>query len=173
MIKGKKVILRALEKEDLTHCVRWINDSEITKGLGIIFPISQYEEEKWYENYVKDEKNKIFAIETEKTYIGNVGLHDIDWINRKALLGIMIGEKKYLSKGYGTDAITTLLEFAFDTMNLNKISLTVFENNQRAIRCYEKCGFTREGVMREDLFRDGKFHDTLFMSILKREGTER
>ncbi len=169
MIIGKKVILRALEKEDLTNCWKWINDPEIIEGVLIVFPMSKYEEEKWYEKSIGDERNKYFAIEVDKKHIGNIGLHEIDWINRKAALGIMIGEKDYLNKEYGTDAIKTILKFAFGNLNLNKIHLTVFEYNKGAVRCYEKCGFKKEGAMREDIFRDGRYYNTLFMSILRSE----
>ncbi|MEA1992870.1 MAG: GNAT family protein [Euryarchaeota archaeon] len=172
MIKGKKVVLRALEKEDIENCWRWINDPEITEGLAMIFPVSKYEEEKWYENTVGDDKNKIFAIEADSTYIGNIGLHEIDWVNRKAELGIMIGEKESQGKGYGTDAIKTLLRYAFTKMNLHKIQLRAFEYNKKAIQCYKKCGFNEEGVMREDVFRNGTYHSTIFMSILRSEFIE-
>ncbi len=169
MIKGKKVTLRALEKEDLSNCWRWINDPEITEGLYMIFPVSRYEEEKWYESRINDDKNKYFAIEADEKHIGNIGLHNIDWINRKAELGILIGEKDYLNKGYGTDAIKTVLRYAFNKMNLHKIELRVYEFNKRAIRCYEKCGFKKEGVLRDDVYRDGKYHNTVIMSILRSE----
>jgi len=172
MIMGKRVILRALEKEDIKNCWKWINDPEIIKGLYMIFPMSKYEEEKWYERSIGDDRNKYFAIEVNKKHIGNIGLHGIDWINRKAELGIMIGEKDYLNKGYGTDAIKTTLRYAFNKMNLHKIQLRVYEFNKRALKCYEKCGFKKEGVMREDLFRDGKYYNAVFMSILRSEFNE-
>ena len=74
-----------------------------------------------------------------------------------------------MNRGYGTDAIETILKYAFNKMNLHKIELRVYEFNKRALKCYEKCGFKIEGVMREDLFRDGKYHNTIFMSILRSE----
>ncbi len=172
MIEGEKVVLRALEKDDIENCWRWVNDPKITEGLTMIFPISKYEEEQWYEGYIKNNKDKIFAIEVEGEHIGNIGLHGIDWVNRKAELGIMIGEKEYWGEGYGTDAITTLLRYAFTRMNLHRVQLRVFEYNERAIRCYKKCGFTEEGVMRDDRFKDGMYHNTIFMSILRSEFDE-
>jgi len=128
------------------------------------------EEEKWFEDYLKKSDEKIFAIDTEEGgHVGNIGLHSIDFKNRKATLGIVIGEKKYWNQGYGTDAIRALLKFAFRELNLNKVILDVLDNNKRAIRVYEKCGFTREGTRREEVFKDGSYRDIIRMSILSRE----
>ena len=101
--------------------------------------------------------------------IGNVGQIGLDWKNRSAFLGIVIAEKEYWGRGYGSDAIVTLLRFAFGEMNLHRIYLSVFDTNPRAIRCYEKCGFRHEGRAREALFRDGRYHDALQMAILRQE----
>ena len=96
MIEGKKVNLRALEKDDIKKAIKWINDPEVIKYLSMVFPISMAEEEKWFDDYLKRKDDKIFAIDTKDgKYIGNIGLHKMDWINRKVMLGIMIGEKEY------------------------------------------------------------------------------
>ncbi|MCJ7668410.1 MAG: GNAT family N-acetyltransferase [Anaerolineae bacterium] len=87
-------------------------------------------EERWFERHLNDEKSRIFAIETEKgVHIGNIGLHEIDYKDGKATLGIMIGEKGHWDQGYGTAAICTLLRFAFQELNLHRVSLEVFEFN--------------------------------------------
>lgn len=167
MIKGKKVVLRALEKEDLDRCLKWINDMDVVKLAGPLrFPKSKVEEEKWFEKTINDDKNRVLAIEANGKHIGNVGLHNIDFRNRNVMLGIMIGEPDYWNKGHGEDAIKALISFAFKEMNLHRIFLYVREDNKRAIRCYEKCGFKKEGVMRESLFSNGKYHNTLAMGIL-------
>jgi RimJ/RimL family protein N-acetyltransferase len=88
---------------------------------------------------------------------------------RKARLGVMIGEKEYWSKGYGTDAMLTFLRFGFDEMNLNRIDLTVFDGNERAKACYRKCGFVEEGRLRQDRYSRGAYSDTLIMGILRDE----
>lgn len=169
MIKGKKVNLRALEKEDIQKTIKWINDPEVTKYLSIVFPISLAEEEKWFEYYLKRKDDRIFAIETKDgTHIGNIGLHKIDWLNRKVMLGILIGEKEYWNKGYGTDAVKTAVKFAFEEMNIHKVYLCVMDFNERAVKIYEKCGFTREGVSRDDVYRNGKYHDMIWMSVLNK-----
>ena len=112
----------------------------------------------------------MLAIETaEGVHIGNVGLHRIDWKNRNAEPGIAIGEKEYWNRGYGTDAIRTLLGLAFREMNLHRVFLRVDADNARGIRCYEKAGFRQEGTLREAVFKAGIYHDQYVMSILRSE----
>jgi RimJ/RimL family protein N-acetyltransferase len=93
----------------------------------------------------------------------------IDWRNRSAIVGIVIGDKSQWGKGYGTDAMRVLMRLAFDKMNLHRLALHVFDYNTRAIASYEKCGFKREGVLRGDHFARGKYHDTILMAILESE----
>ncbi len=170
MIKGKKVVLRALEKEDLKRCWKWINDPRVTGGMGTSVPKSMHEEEKWYEGIQKSEKRKIFAIQTGKKHIGNISLENIDYRNRKATLGIMIGEPDYWNKGCGTDAVKTLLSLAFNEMNLHKVYLYVFPSNKIAIGRYKKCGFEKEGLVRDHVFKQGKYQDLLLMSVITKGG---
>jgi len=170
MIKGKKIVLRALEKDDLRRCWKWVNDPEVTVDMGTSIPKSMHEEERWYEETQKSDKKKIFAIQVGKKHVGNIGLDNIDYRNRKASLGIMIGEPDYWDKGYGSDAIKTLLYMGFNELNLHKIYLHVFPSNKGALKCYEKCGFKKEGVLREHVFKGGKYQDLIVMSIINKGG---
>lgn len=170
MITGKKVRLRAIERSDIPTFVRWFNDREVTRYLNRHEPMSLAEEECWFKHRLDHPDGVIYAIETlDGVHIGNIGLHAINWKDRSATLGIIIGEKNYWDQSYGSDAIRTMLGVAFNEMNLNRVELAVFDFNRRAIRCYEKCGFTLEGREREVLFREGKYHNQLRMSILQRE----
>jgi len=170
MIQGQKTKLRAIEREDLPTFVRWFNDPEVRQYLAMYMPMSMAEEEKWFERQLDDQNSRIFAIETEDgVHIGNIGLHNFDWKNRRAVLGIVIGEKEYWGQGYGSDAIRTLLSFALGEMNLHRVQLEVHDFNARAIRCYEKCGFKLEGHLRDALFQNSRYHDTLVMGILQEE----
>jgi len=172
MIKGKLVNLRAVEKKDLEEIMKWVNDREITKYLAaFLYPVSRLEEEKFLEKAMShDDTEKNLVIETkEGIYIGQIGLHKIDWRNRNAELGIVIGNKEYWGKGYGTDAIEILLNHTFNQMNLFKVYLRVFEYNKRGIRCYEKCGFKEEGRLRKNHFYNGEYYDVILMGILKDE----
>lgn len=169
MIKGKLINLRPLKKSDLDEIMKWINDLEVTKYLSsFLFPVSRPEEEKYMEKMMtKNDKQKNLVIETkEGDYVGQITLDNIDWKNRNAELGIVIGNKKNWGKSYGTEAIKMFLRHGFHQMNLYSIYLWVFEYNQRGIRCYEKCGFKKDGALRKSHFYQGKFHNVLLMSIL-------
>ncbi|NLS79728.1 MAG: GNAT family N-acetyltransferase [Chloroflexi bacterium] len=170
MIKGNKVRLRAIEQEDIPRFVRWLNDPDVIRFLTIYQPISTADEIRWFQRHLESKDDFVYAIETaEGVHIGNIGLHGMDWKNHNATLGIFIGEKAYWGLGYGTDAILTLLHFAFGEMNLNRVELSVFDYNERAIHSYRKCGFQLEGGRRQALYREGEYHDVLLMSILKSE----
>lgn len=173
MIQGTKIRLRALEHDDLPHFVRWINDPETRRFMVLRYPLSMTEEEKWWQGFLQRENDHIFAIEAEDgTYIGNVGLHDIEPENRRAELGIIIGDKAHWGQGYGTDAVSALLRWAFEYLNLNRISLRVYDYNERAIGCYQKCGFRHEGTMRQARYTDGQYHDEWIMGVLRDEFLE-
>ncbi len=169
--------LRAFEKEDLEIVLGWVNDEEVTQYLSdsLIYPVSRTDEVKWLESISNaNHKEKVLAIETMSgKLIGSVGLTNINWVERKAEMGIMIGEKDQWNKGYGSEAVREILRLAFEKMNLNRIYLRVFENNPRAIKVYERCGFRREGVLRHDHFRGQRYFDTIIMGILRSEHAEK
>jgi UDP-4-amino-4,6-dideoxy-N-acetyl-beta-L-altrosamine N-acetyltransferase len=170
MIYGSMTRLRRIERQDIPTFVRWFGDPEVREFLMINRPISTAEEEKWFERKLEEEDSEIFAIETtDGTHIGNIELMDVDLRHRHAELGIVIGEKAYWGKGYGSDAIRALLAFGFEEMNLHRVFLRVYEDNARAIRAYEKCGFRQEGCLREASFRKGKYWDELVMGMLSHE----
>ncbi len=173
MILGEKVRLRPIEREDLPQYVRWFGDPEVRHHLAVYLPFSLAQEERWYEGLqerLAGGRDVILAIETmEGVHIGNVGLHSINWKDRSSELGIVIGEKGYWNQGYGTDTMHTMLRVAFEEMNLHRVYLRVDADNVRGIRCYEKCGFQKEGTLRDAVFRAGQYHDQLLMSILRPE----
>ncbi len=175
-MEGKLVRLRAYEKSDLDAVMKWVNDEEVTDLLGgamLTYPVSSSAEEKFIEAAAagSSEKQKNFVIETlaDRRYIGTISFNVIDWLNRSAGLGIVIGDKSVWGKGYGTDAMRVLMRLGFDKLNLHRLWLHVHDYNQRAIASYEKCGFTREGVLRQEHFRRGRYHDTIVMGILESE----
>ncbi len=169
ILRGLHVVLRPLGTGDLRRCVKWFSDPQVTQFLGRAGPVTLAEEERWYHDYVRRGDEQIFAIEIQGRHVGNLGLHKVDRVHRKADLGIVIGETTYWSHGYGTDALRTALRYGFGPLGLNKVSLDVLEGNLRAIRSYEKCGFVREGIHREDVYKDGRFLNVIRMSILSRE----
>lgn len=101
--------------------------------------------------------------------IGSIGISSIDQNNRHAEIGMAIGNKDYWGKGYGTDAVGMILEYCFNKLQLNKVYLDVWEENKRAIGCYVKCGFKKDGVLRQHVRKNGKYHNKWVMSILQSE----
>lgn len=170
MIKGDKVVLRALELQDADVLHRWVNDPDVVHHMGMRFPKSLHEEQRWLERDQDPTRELHLGIETpEGRLIGSCGLHRIDLINREAALGIMLGEKYCWGQGYGTDAMLTLCGFAFSEMNLHRICLYVFDFNPRAIACYLKVGFVEEGRLRESTYKHGRYVDVLVMGLLEEE----
>lgn len=169
MYYGDKVKLRAYKKEDIKLAYEYLNDSELKRLLEseIPYPIILEQEEKWFQDLVNSKDIYNFAIEDLETgkYIGGCGINNINWLSRRATIGIFIGDKNYWGKGYGTDAIKVLNKFIFEQMNINKIKLNVFSFNERAKKCYERCGFKVEGVLKQELFRNGKYYDEYVMAM--------
>ncbi len=190
MIYGERIRFRGIERDDLPTFVKWINDPEVQAGIGIYRPYSQAEEDGWFEEMLKHPPDEhVLAIEIRTQgeregvsagevtepgaeswkLIGSCGLMNIDSRNRHAELGINIGDKRYWNQGYGTEAMRLLVRYGFETLNLHRVYLRVFETNRRAIRAYEKAGFIHEGRQRQAEFRDGKYIDMLVMSLLRDE----
>ena len=172
MLEGKLVRLRAVEMEDLERDFTWVNDREVTRFLSMRYPISRAQEERWIRDRPPNDfsNGAFFAIETKDgVHIGNTNLMQANPEDRKAALGIMIGDKEYWSNGYGSDATVTLLRFGFGEMNLNRIWLHVFEFNERAQACYKKCGFVEEGRLRQHYYGMGRYWDVIVMGALRDE----
>jgi len=175
MIIGARVRFRAIERDDIPRFVEWLNDPEVTAGLLMNLPLSTQEETRWFDNLSNLQKEeRPLALEARLpgglwTHIGNAGLHQIEWINRCAEFGIFIGQKNFWNDGYGSEATYLMLKHGFETLNLNRIYLHVFENNPRAIHVYEKLGFETEGRLRQATYRNGIYSDVLLMSMLRTE----
>lgn len=173
MYVGKKIRLREYRKEDIPIRINYINDPEICKNLtpDIPYPVTLHEEEKWFQSINTLSDSYKFAIETleDKQFIGGCSINGVDWKNSVATVGIFIGDKDYRGKGYGSDAMRVLMDFIFMQMNINKIRLTVYSYNESAIKCYERCGYKIEGTLRQEIYRDGKYYDKLYMGLLKAE----
>lgn len=171
MIKGQRLTLRVIERDDLPHFITWVNDPEVTQHLLLYLPINLDDETDWYEGQRKDTTTQNFAIviTQEQRLIGSVGLMKIDHKDQNAELGIMIGDKTQWGQGYGQEAIQLLLDFAFTQMNLHRIYLRVNASHTAGIRCYQRCGFIEEGRLRQVVYHHGRFEDQLMMSLLRSE----
>ncbi|MBI5005348.1 MAG: GNAT family N-acetyltransferase [Candidatus Lloydbacteria bacterium] len=172
-LKGEKVILRPLHKAtDFKSCLHWINDSEVTQYLAAYMPISEQKEEEWFDRVSKSDDDIVFAIEIPDDLNGNIligliGLHHINWKDRTAITGAVIGEKEYWNQGYGTDAKMLLLEYAFNTLNLRKICSSVVEFNKRSLQYNLHCGYKLEGTKCKQIFKKGRHWNEFILGIFK------
>lgn len=180
LYRGNLVRLTSFEPDEAAEAYsRWSRDSDFMRlqDSSMAVPWSVPLVRRWMDRDLeKDNSNSIeFAIRTLEgdSFIGNIGLSDISWKNHDAWVGIGIGEREYWGRGYGTDAMQILLRYAFCELNLQRVTLNVFEYNPRAIRSYEKAGFTHEGRMRNFLNRDGRRWDLIYMGILREEWVSR
>lgn len=174
MIPGNRIRLRAVERDDLPLFVQWLNDPEVTEGLLITMPLSMKEEEAWFEQVMAHppaERPLAIEIKDSDTWrlVGNCEFHDISPIHRSATVGIFIGDKSIWDSGYGTETMQVMLRFGFESLNLNRIALMVYDTNLRAIRVYEKVGFVHEGRLRQARYKNGRYGDNLLMSVLRSE----
>ncbi len=176
MLRGEKVILRALERSDLQRLWEFNNDVEVELSGGGDPPMPQSlarleaEFDERARQGGRDAAN--FAIEADGKFIGQCGLSHEGLVDATAQvfeLGIAIGDKAYWGKGYGRDAVRVLLDYAFRLRNAHKVWLKVNGPNERAIRAYQACGFVEEGRLRRHVWGDGRYLDLVYMGILRTE----
>lgn len=167
-LKGEKVLLRAIEKEDMEFLREMINDEEMEQNVvGWSFPVSKYEQEKWFESQIINKNNLRFIIEFEGKRIGLVTITNIDWKNRKACHGIKLYGNDVKRKGLGTDTVKTIMKYAFEELQINKLYSTILENNEASLKLYEKCGWDQEGVLKKSIYKNNKYINEIVIGILK------
>ena len=167
--EGECIYFRPIEMDDGPLLQQWINDPRNWSTLGHRGPINGRYEQQWIERVHSggDHYNFGVVVKDADRLIGTCGFDAIRWIDRKALVGIVIGDVEMQNQGHGSEAMALLLRFGFEELNLNRIELCVFSHNPRAIRVYEKLGFVREGCHRQAYFRHGRYHDELRYGILR------
>ena len=168
---GERVYLRPFEPADALHLTAWMNDPEVLATVMRYRPVSQAQQEAFLAKVHDDEQGVGLAVVRRDgdRLLGTIGLKPIEWRNRHAGFGLVLGDKAEWGKGYATEATRLMVGYAFETLNLNRVWLHVHENNPAGIRAYEKVGFKTEGVLRQDLFKAGRYWDTRFMGILREE----
>lgn len=172
-IQGQRCYLRGLTLQDAEgDYLVWLNDFEVTRFLEVGRKPIPLEALQDLLRHVMTEENSVWLAicdqETDK-HIGNIVLHSIHPVHRRANLGIMIGDRAAWGKGFATEATDLVVNYAFRRLNLNSIWLGVLADHSAAIKVYEKVGFRVDGREREAWWADGAFHDVLHMSILARE----
>jgi diamine N-acetyltransferase len=170
MLKGEKVTLRPMERDDLKRIHEMRMDVELViLAFGEWEPRPLARMEKDFDKHLERDEVTWFVIEADGKIIGDAGLHDLDRRHGTAALGISIYDHEYLGKGYGRDAIRTLLKWAFDIQNWRRIWLTTNATNERAIRSYLACGFVEEGRLRQHIHYHGEYVDLVQMGLLRSE----
>lgn len=173
MLKGERIILRAIERGDLERLWQFNNDIEVELAGGGDPPMPQslarltadYESEA----AKGGRDNATFAMEADGKFIGQCVLFNFNPHAQTCELGIAIGDKDYWGRGYGREALRLLLDYAFRLRNQRRVCLTVQSNNTRAIRAYLACGFLEEGRLRQHVWSNGAYHDLVHMGILRHE----
>lgn len=168
-LQGENIFLRGIALEDATdRYLSWLNDPETTQGLASgRFPTSLDQLQSYIRQIIDDPNSVMFAICDAVTgdHLGNIKLDRFDWVSRTCELGLLIGDKNSWGKGIGTEVCKLVTDYAFEQLNVRKVSLTVYSNNPNAIRLYEKIGFEKEGCLVKHVFEGGEFHDKLWMSL--------
>jgi RimJ/RimL family protein N-acetyltransferase len=169
---GKLVRLVAYDPEkDTENMARWNLDSQyqqlLDSGPARLWTPKLMKE--WLEKHLDEFYGFTIRTVEDDRAIGMIDLNGIDWVAGNAWVGIGIGEREHWGKGYGTEAMKLVLNFGFEQLNLNRVTLDVFGYNQRAYRSYIKCGFKEEGRLRQWMQRGGERFDLIFMGILREE----
>jgi [ribosomal protein S5]-alanine N-acetyltransferase len=168
---GTKIYLRAMEKEDAAALAAGLSDPDVRRTLNSYQPMSLAAEEDFIARARQNEHDLTLGIVVKESdkIIGGAGLHRIDCKNRHACFGIYIGDKAEWGKGYGSEAARLMVQHGFETLNLNRIWLIVFEYNSRGIRAYENIGFKREAILRQEVFNEGRYWNAYLMAMLREE----
>lgn len=172
-LKGKKIFLGPLSRASkLEGYTNWINDQETTLFMGSgRFPLDKEDLRDYINSYMKSRDGMMFGIFLKKSsrHIGNITLHQIDWKDSHAEIGILIGDKKSRGKGYATEAISLVAAHAFNKLNLRKLYTGMIKGNEASKRTFEKVGFKVEGILREHFYLKGKYLDCYRMGLLRNE----
>lgn len=172
VLKGKTVLLREIMQKDIEDRFALGKADEFVFMCGgnrnenDAFPPREIWE-SWYEAF-KTEKYG-WIIEFQGKCIGTARLHNVSDADRSAAYAVGIFDMSNISKGIGTEATKLILKYAFEELNFHRVEIKVLDYNKRAIRCYEKCGFKIDGILRENAFIEGKYASDIVMSILDRE----
>jgi len=166
-------LIEPTEKDVLNGWWRWLNDKEVTKyqNKGVFYntPEKQF-------SYLLEMKESstdvLFGIYFDKKHIGCVALHNIDWINRSAKIGILIGEKSYWNKGIGKKAWNIITQYGLFILNLHRIYADIFEENEASLKVAKASGFKEEGIIRDKYYKNGKYYNAVLLSVLKDEFIE-
>lgn len=172
MLKGQKTLIRPIEEDDMDTFYQWYNDQEVNLWSSGAWPLNTLLSKDQLTERILDDSpdNYRYAItDQDNQLIGTIGFKEVNLPSRSASLFVVIGDKSFWGKGYGTDALITFARFLFNQWNFHRLSLDTWDENIRAIKAYEKVGFKIEGRQREARFVLGNYHDSILMGLLRAE----
>jgi RimJ/RimL family protein N-acetyltransferase len=167
-IRGKSVLLRAIEATDLPTLQVWANDPELQRSLdGWRFPTSLRDQEAWLSSLSCNSLNQRFAIEVpDMGLVGTANLVDIDWKNRNAFHGMMLGAIAARGRGLATDTVMAAMRYVFDELGFARLSTSIIEYNQPSLDLYVgRCGWKEEGRQRNAYYRSGRYWQRIMVGI--------
>jgi RimJ/RimL family protein N-acetyltransferase len=167
MLQGRTVSLRRVEPGDYPHILDWQNDPVVFRWMDYLRPFALADIERSEERATVE--GHPFVIVADGRPVGRIGLNNFRHRDRLASLYIFVGDREQWGKGYGHDAMITMLRYGFETLNLRMIELWTLADNERAIRMYKGCGFVEDGRMRDRSWIEGHYVDHLVMSITAEE----
>ncbi|MFN4216538.1 MAG: GNAT family N-acetyltransferase [Brevinematales bacterium] len=172
LLEGEKITLGPIKPEDAPLFTLYMNDLLTTITLGTTKQVwTEIAEKDLLQNMAQSGYNFAIRKKESKKLLGSCSFKNINWLHRRAEIGILIGDKSERHKGYGTEAVQLLVEYGFRVLGFVNIMLSVYEFNKDGIRCYEKAGFKKIGRRRKAIYLDGKYHDEIFMDIIPEEMT--
>ena len=170
-LQGSRVLLRGFEERDKGARLASGRHAEEVRmyggDTGGLAPLTAEDVDRWYAALAS--QPHAWAAEVDGRCIGTARLHSLNEHDRRARYAVGIFQPALWSRGYGTEVTRLALRYAFGELGVHRVDLRVLEYNQRAIACYEKCGFVREGVERESALVDGVWYSDVMMSILEHE----
>ena len=174
ILKGKRCYLRPLTLNDVTQdYVTWMNDKNVTRFLETRFILHTHKSiQDYVQSILKNPDDVFMAICVNGTnqHIGNIKLGPINRQHLFAHIGLMIGDKDYWGKGYATEAIGLISQYAFETLKLNKVMAGCYANNVGSMRAFEKAGFYHEGIEKSKWLCEGQYVDGILLSLLNLQG---
>lgn len=168
-IDGKRIILRGLENSDIPHLHKWSNDPDIAAGQGDLhWPSSMWQQQRWFERAQEDKQNVRLAVQhKDGDLIGYTGFWSLNWRDRRAEHGLLIGNMDYRKQGYGREIIMTCARYAFEELGLCRLDATIIASNSASMKAYEACGYQVEGTLRKHAFRNGTWVDRVLYGLLQ------
>lgn len=170
---SENIYLSPLTKDDISvEYISWLNDSEVCKAnTHATIPNNHSKTLAYVESVEGSQTEIVFAIRWKENdiHIGNVSLQGINWINRTGEYAVLIGNKKYWNKGVGSESLSLIIQYGLITLNLNRIWSGMFITNKGAMKICEKNEMKKEGVLREAVFKNGKYLDVVIYSILQKD----